>query len=483
MKKITAIIALAACALSLPAVAEVQTPVPGVGVDNVKIARNSAYMAVDMDVDLQSLKVGSNRAVLLTPYLVNDNDSLALYSVGIYGRKRYFYYLRNGKSLLSDGTEESYRARQKPNELTYHTLVPYEEWMNGSTLKFKREDYGCCSALVDEYLGELGAYHDVVFTPQFEYKRPVADALKTRTLSGRAFIDFPVNRTELYPNYRNNQIELAKIIATIDSVRRDEDVTITSIKIKGFASPEGPYDNNIRLAKGRTETLKQYVQNLYKFEPGFIATDYEPEDWEGLREFVVGCGLDRKDEILALIDSDMAPDPKNDKLRSAYPEEYKFLFQAIYPALRHSDYYITYNIRSYTTPEEIRKVMYEAPHKLSLNELFVLAQSLEPGSDEYNEVFETAVRMFPNDETANLNAANSAMQRRDFVSAARYLEKAGDGAEAVYARGVLAALQADYDNAETLIQQAETLGMNDAASVLEHIQEVRKYAPVTTTNE
>ena len=40
------------------------------------------------------------------------------------------------------------------------------------------------------------------------------------------------------------------------------------------------------------------------------------------------------------------------------------------------------------------------PKQLSLNELFLLGNSYEQGSDAYNEVFETAVRMFPTDETA-----------------------------------------------------------------------------------
>ena len=121
--------------------------------------------------------------------------------------------------------------------------------------------------------------------------------------------------------------------------------------------------------------------------------------------------------------------------------------------------------------------MATAPQKLTLNEMFVLAQSLEPGSDEYNDVFETAVRMFPDDETANLNAANAAMSRKDYVSAERCLRKAGDSAEAVYARGVLQALEGNYDEAQRLVREAQAKGMSDTGGVLEHLQEVARYAP------
>ena len=452
--------------------------VPDVSVEQVSVMRNNDYMAVEMNVDLRELEVKGNRAVLLTPYLVNAGDSLELYSVGVYSRQRYFYYVRNGESMLSGPTEESYRDKEKPEAVAYHTVVPYEEWMNGSTLRLMRRDYGCCSALVEQNDGPLGGYKNVVYEPRFHYVRPVAAAVKSYALSGRAFIDFPVNRTELYPDYRGNRAELAKIIATIDSVRNDADITVTSITIKGFASPEGKYDNNARLAKGRTETLKNYVQQLYSFAPDFIASDYEPEDWEGLREYVSGSTLEHRGEILAIIDDpSLEPDAKDWRMKQRYPSDYKFLLAEVYPGLRHSDYRITYTVRSYTTAEEIREIMSSTPQKLSLEEMFVLAQSLEPGSDEYNDVFETAVRMFPDNETANLNAANAAMSHNDYVSAGRYLDKAGTSAEAVYARGVLAALRGEYSLAEELVREAASLGMEDTEGVLEHLEEVRRYSP------
>ena len=65
---------------------------------------------------------------------------------------------------------------------------------------------------------------------------------------------------------------MAKIRQTIDVVRNDADTRITALSIKGYASPEGSYSNNVRLAKGRTETLKNYVQSLYAFEPGLRRT-------------------------------------------------------------------------------------------------------------------------------------------------------------------------------------------------------------------
>lgn len=66
----------------------------GVIADNLKIERNGEYMVVDMNMNLSRLDVESNRAVLLTPRFISTVDTLELPSVGVYGRQRYYYYVR-----------------------------------------------------------------------------------------------------------------------------------------------------------------------------------------------------------------------------------------------------------------------------------------------------------------------------------------------------------------------------------------------------
>ncbi len=448
-----------------------QSIVDGVSISDLKLERDGRYLSVDMLLDLKNLKVSRNRAVLLTPRLVNGKDSIDLPSIGIYGRQRYYFYVRNGKSLLTGNDEMTYRASEKPATIAYNKVIPYQKWMNGATLALYRCDYGCCNTLLAEQNGLLGRHAErEEFFPQLVYVRPQAELVKSRSLEGSAFIDFPVDRTVIYPDYRRNTVELAKIQATIDSVRDDRDVTITQVWLKGFASPESPYSHNRDLAIGRTEALKNYITQLYHFGSGVIATDYEPEDWAGLRKYVEKSNLNHKYEILSLIDSDLDPDKKEHKIKATYPDEYRFLLQNCYPALRHTDYRIAYDIRGYSDAEEIERIMNTRPRNLSMNEFYLVAQKYEPGTDKFSEVFETAVRMYPDDEIANLNAANAAMRRGDNAAAKRYLEKAGDSPEAVYARGALAVRLEDYDTARRYLTRAKALGVEQAAETLEELE-------------
>ncbi len=435
-------------------------------VKTLKVDRSTDRLLINMTIDADDLGRKTNRESWLTPVLSTpEGDTLDLPSIMVGGRNRYFQAQRRHE------TAPLYRG----GTIDYAAIVPYQQWMESAQLSLERKETGCCGSdtlLTVVPLRQLD-FRPRVFTPQFQYIAPTADAVKSRELSGRAFIDFPVNRTEIYPDYRGNMGELAKIRAGIDSVRLDPDITVNLITLKGYASPEGSYSNNVRLAKGRTAALKQYVEGLYDFAPSVYATAYEPEDWEGLIAWLNSNPIDNRDGLLAIAtDNSLEPDARDARLKKTYPKQYAYLLANVYPALRHTDYTIAYTIRSYSDPQEILKLVYSKPQNLSLNEFFLAAKALEPGSQEYDYVFETAARMYPDSEIANLNAANAAMQARTYETAARYLAKAGDGADAVYARGILAALQGNYDKAKELLGQAARLLVANAPDALKHFQEI-----------
>lgn len=442
-------------------------------VRNLAVSRQKDKLFVSLDLDVSALKVGTNREVVFAPILSKGEHLIELPVVMVAGRNRYYHHLRN-KSTVS--LDKLYRSGER-DVIEYRLVMPYEKWMTNAALNVSNTINGCCGAPI---LNDISLLENVLpeknvmtFFPEYVYIRPKAEQ-KINQIEGSAYIDFPVNRTEVYPEYRRNPQELKKILATIDAVREDSDTRILAISIKGYASPEGSYTNNIRLAKGRTATLKEYVRRQYHFPDSLFTTSYEPEDWEGLRRFVEGSHLTHRDEILRLIDSGMEPDAKDRKIKVNYRDDYAYLLREVYPGLRHSDYVVRYEVRAYTNPEEIKHLLRTQPQKLSLEEMYLVAQDMEPGSEEYNETFEIAVRMFPEDATANLNAANTAMRLGNLPLAEKYLEKSGDTSEAAYARGIHAALSCNYEVAETLLKEADRKGQEKAKEMLKRLEEVRK---------
>lgn len=471
MKKILfASLIFATCAATVHA-DEIKITVP---VNHFSIERDGTFLTVDMDIDLSAVDVKSKEALLITPHLVNNDKMADLPSVAIYGRNRYYHYLRNTNgNMLSGAGEMTFQANDKPNAINYHQLIPYEEWMDGAAVVMDVTDYGCCRHVLAQEFTEVGQYFGAFF-PELVFVQPTAEIDKHRSIEGQAFIDFPVDQTVIYPDYRRNSIELDSIRATIDVVRNDPDATIDTVWLKGFASPESPYAHNTDLAKGRTAALKRYINNIYNFKDVVILTDYEPEDWEGLRKSVEKSNLAHRTEILKLIDTKMDPDAKELRIKQLYPEDYRFMLQEFYPALRHTNYRVSYVVRTFYDPAEILKLVHTQPRKLSQNEFYVAASILEPGSEEFSEVFETAVRMYPTDPVANLNAANAALRREDNAAAERYLAKAGNSAEAIYARAALEIRKKNYDAAVPLLEQAEKAGCAQARITLDSLKKRTK---------
>jgi hypothetical protein len=254
---------------------------------------------------------------------------------------------------------------------------------------------------------------------------------------------------------------------TINTLKSDKDLVITGVLIKGYASPEGSYTNNSSLAKNRTDAIARMVKD--ELPNGVnISTDFEAEDWGGLREYVLASSFVDKEAILSLIDSDLEPDPKEWKIKSTHPDTYSKLLSECYPSLRRTEYQVKFDVKQFDV-EEARALVNTAPQKLSLDEMYSVANTLPVGSEEYNEIYETAVRMFPNDPIANLNAANSALMRNDLVSAEKYLSKAGDSGEAITARGILAMKKGDLYKAKQLTAKAAQMGVEAAKNNLKVI--------------
>lgn len=394
--------------------------------DNVILKKTGERMNVSMQMDLTRLNVRTRKSVHIIPILANGKDSLELAPVGIYSNGRYVSYLRNGKSVFEDLGEKVYREEEAPAVIDYQTTVPYADWMDGSYIYVSRKTFGCCMRMKDEQRGMLADYSVPKFEPMLIYMdvEERATVTVTKELYGAAYINYGLSRTDIIPDYRRNRDELAKIMATIDSVKNVNGVVVQKIYLRGYASPESPYENNERLARERTSALKGYILSQYSFEDGIIETSYEPENWSGLRDYVEASYLPNKRQILAVIDGSRDPDTKEWIIKSKYKDDYQFMVKTYYPLLRKTDYRIVYT------------------------------------------VVDDALSVYPEDAACNLNAANDAIAEGRYRDARRHLLKAGDTEEAIYTWGVYYLGVGDYVRARSYLKEARALGIMEASAML-----------------
>lgn len=447
---------------------------------NVSLTHEEEVLQVAMDLDLSVLEPDRDATVMLVPVLYHGDDAVRLRPVGIYSRGRFYRIARATRNAepLHPGDLQFYE-KDCPDILAYMGSVPYEEWMDGASLRIDTEVTGCCDRALYSSSGPVLARYEepepapIPFVANYVYVRPDASVeVKERSISGEAYVVFKAGRSEVETGYQNNEAELAKIRATIDSVRVDEDIVITMIALRGYSSPDGKYAKNDELSRKRTESIRGYVSGLYNLPGDIYRTESVAENWDGLRAAVEASDqLKNREKILEIIDSDLDPDKKEARLKG-FSKDYNYLSKEIFPLLRRTDYRISYTVRTYTTSEEIRQIMHTRPQNLSINEFFLLSQDYRPGTPEFNEVFAVMARVYPDDETANINAANAAMSMGDYTRAARYLELSGDSAIARYTKGVYEALQGRYETAAKYFASAEVSGVSEASGALSLVHSI-----------
>lgn len=438
-----------------------------------------AQLLVGMDVTVPAdLEISSSSMLTLTPMLVEKGENGAnqtLPAIYVYGRNRQLLAERANK-IPADAFEVVRRDNGTAQTVHYTARVPYEKWMNGADLKMMGTISGCANCLKDEDLAQV---YPVLLEPYkvqplIAFVKPEAE-VKQRAEKGNAYLDFPVNQTKIYPEYRRNPMELAEINRTINVVKENSDTKITGISLHGYASPEGSYANNTRLAKGRSEALKTYIMKEYGLSADMFTVQSTPEDWAGLRAYVEKNDVANKAKVLEIIDSQMDNlDAKENKIKALDGAMYQALLRDCYPALRHTDYVVHYTVRAYSV-EEAKALLKSRPQLLSLEEMYLVAQTYQEGSDEFNEVFDIAVRMYPEDSTANINAAAMELKRGNTEQAVRYLQRSSQtNATAQNNQGVYHMLTGDLDKAEACFKKAKELGSAQADGNLEEVRKKRE---------
>jgi outer membrane protein OmpA-like peptidoglycan-associated protein len=440
---------------------------------------------VNIEFDFSNLSVATDRYLSLTPVLVGaQGREVKLKNIRINGSQQHKAFLREVKlnGWQRQVTNAHYAVlgvkEAKQNVFRYVASIGYEGWMREAKMNVITDLCECngeAQQLASERVAErivLEGAEPYRVLPNVAYIRPEVEAVKARSESNDVFLDFPVSQTDINPNFGNNPRELAKIETLIREIRSDANVQVTGVSITGYASPEGDINFNNQLSRGRAESLRNYLASRSGIPPQQYRLGNGGEDWEGLVRRIQSLNnFGPKETVLSIIRY-YNPVERKDRLKALDNGRlWQWMLNEIYPSLRRVVSRIEYTVRGFN-PEEAKEVFKTRPQQLSLNEMFLVANTYEEGSKEFASAFETAVRVFPNDPVANLNAAASALLDKDLAKAERYLQKAQKNTPAYFNNlGVLMMMQNNYSRAGNLFQRAAEGNLEVA---LKNIEELKK---------
>ena len=281
-----------------------------------------------------------------------------------------------------------------------------------------------------------------------------------------ANIKFLINQANLRKSeLKNNSVgEFVKLLKEINKDR--EGLNLQNVEIQAYASPEGGFKFNDKLANKRQNVSEKYVRKEMKSAgvEGNLDAHYTAQDWEGFQQLVQASDIQDKDVILRVLSMYKDPQEREQQIRNM-SEGFRELADAILPELRRARLTIHYETIG-RNDEQIKAQYNEDAAKLSADELLYYA-TLEEDAAKKEEIYAKTAQLYTNDYRPLNNQAVMAFNRGDEAKAkellAQAITKSNNAAEANATLGLIALKNGNVAEAENLIAKAaDANALNEA---------------------
>ena len=289
---------------------------------------------------------------------------------------------------------------------------------------------------------------------------------RVKTKKQEANIKFLINQANLRKSeLKNNSVgEFVKLLKEINKDR--EGLNLQNVEIQAYASPEGGFKFNDKLANKRQNVSEKYVRKEMKSAgvEGNLDAHYTAQDWEGFQQLVQASDIQDKDVILRVLSMYKDPQEREQQIRNM-SEGFRELADAILPELRRSRLLIHYETIG-RNDEQIKAQYNEDAAKLSADELLYYA-TLEEDAAKKEEIYAKTAQLYTNDYRPLNNLAVMAFNRGDEAKAkellAQAITKSNNAAEANATLGLIALKNGNVAEAENLIAKAtDANALNEA---------------------
>lgn len=270
------------------------------------------------------------------------------------------------------------------------------------------------------------------------------------------FIDFPAGSTTINPKYGRNAAELERLKSQLQILLDDKNLQLKSVRLTGYASPDGNTKENERLAGGRAIQFKKYLQKQFDIpDNGLITVDWVGEDWDGLQSVIAGSGKEYANLITDILKKTGDSDSRRKQMQALNNGiVYKDIERSFFSRLRRMELNVSYEVRTVPDKNVMVEQIYSQPDKLSLSDMLQIAGLYRPGTEQYREIYEIIAYRFPDCRVSQLNAAAASLSLGDVEAAKYFLKQVENDPRALNNQGVLALMEGNLDEAETLFRKA-----------------------------
>lgn len=471
---------------SVATVAQAQRPsLDDITVRDLSSVSEGGKLSLSFNAGIDALRIGSQDLLIVVPELRANGTTGERYLLEpffIAGKARATTLERervlgNPREYMTPAPLSITVPSRGVRSVSYATSLPAQEWMSDASLHFKAYAFGCAACEKSE--SEKKVADKVLTAPEYRlsYVTPPVEDPKVREDKYTATIGFEVDGSRIDPSFSGNKSVLDEVNDKVVAILKNPDLKASKVEIVGYASPEASVAYNKSLSDKRAKAFADYLSGRYGVSREDFVARGEGEDWTRAEELIRGgegnLSDEIRDKVLSIIGTVKDPDARDAEIKALDGgKTYSELLSSVWPAIRRTEYTISYTVRPFDV-NEAKVLLKKNPKLLSLNELYLVAKTYDPASEEYKEVFDIASRLFPEEPVALINGAAADLEVGSFARALKTLPALGDSPEALNNLGVARALSGDYEGAVETLEKAAGLGSAEARANLEEISKTR----------
>ena len=349
------------------------------------------------------------------------------------GSKSLGTWVVQGEKVTGNGTTVSF----KPGGVaTFDMSVAYSSEMEAADLVltgkvFKGSKEKAKEAIPQTKIADATIITQLLVNRTFKVLTLTDNLKRSNDKTVEAKINFDRAKSDI----RANEMKDKDVLEMLNWVKQNlsnPKITINSVEIRGYASPDGEEAKNDELSMERAEAGKKAIIELFRKAKITVLTDAAKyttskygEDFEGFKTQLAATKvISEGDKALFLRILEMQADPVGrEKEMINLGKSYDALEKDVFPAIRRSTIVLNYTEQG-LTDEELKAAASANPTSLSVEELLFTAEKLTSDVNQKVNLYASGVQSFSTDERVQNNQGVALYLNGKLNEAAASFEKA-----------------------------------------------------------
>lgn len=352
----------------------------GLGAQNIAVTdfqavKTGERVSVTFRADIARKAVRGGETLVFVPVLTDGTYRWSLPAIAVEGHRARIANLRHdwagGVAEMQPAFEGNTIVSKNGASVAYSTVVDWQPWMNGADLTAEMLTMGCCSySVLDDMplaanlnlppavvekpapvivevpptTGEKLEQAHTFIAPYSDFEKLAPGQLFDEDRENTLIVHFHQGKYDLDRWFDTNEKQLTDMISSIRTLQNSADSRVRAIVIAGFASPEGAFTFNDRLAFDRAASVKNYILEQTGLPENTISLYNGSEDWRGLKILVEQSTMPYRERVLEIIDTVPVWDAatghgrEEELMRLDGGRPYKYMYDNFFPALRNAAY-------------------------------------------------------------------------------------------------------------------------------------------------